>query len=95
MARININFTGSWRLFVGVGAVTADVNSIEEAREYIETNYGPAYRDKLVSMGVNRQLSIWQSSNVLLNGKNVKQMAEISELKDGDKLDLLLAVAGG
>ncbi|MGA2157737.1 MAG: MoaD/ThiS family protein [Dehalococcoidia bacterium] len=95
MARININFTGSWRLFVGVGAVTADVSSIEEAREYIETNYGPAYKDKLVSMGVNRQLSIWQSSNVLLNGKNVKQMDDTFKLKDGDKLDLLLAVAGG
>ncbi len=78
-----------------MGAVIADVSSIGEAREYVEANYGPAYRDKLLSMGVKRQLSIWQSSNVLLNGKNVKQMAEDSKLKDGDKLDLLLAVAGG
>ena len=78
-----------------MGAVIADVSSIGEAREYVEANYGPAYRAKLLSRGVKRQLSIWQSSHVLLTGKNVKQMAEDSKLKDGDKLDLLLAVAGG
>ena len=94
MAKININFIGPWRLFLGVRAVETEVNSIDEARQYIETQYGPVYQEKLKSRGSKMQPSIWDSSNILLNGRNIKQLDE-PVLKDGDSLDLLLIVAGG
>jgi molybdopterin converting factor small subunit len=94
MAKININFIGPWRLFLGVRTAAAEVNSIDEARAYIETRYEPVYQEKLKSRGRKRMQSIWDSSNILLNGRNIKQLDE-PVLKDGDNLDLLLIVAGG
>jgi molybdopterin converting factor small subunit len=94
VARVHINFTGPWRLFLGVRTVTADVNTIAEARAYVETQYGPAYQEKLRSRGINKMQSIWDNSTILLNGRNIKQLDEPA-LKDGDNLDLLLIVAGG
>ncbi len=94
MAKIHINFIGAWRLVLGVRAVTADVNTIDEAQAYIETQYGPVYQEKLKSRGSKGMPSIWESSNILLNGRNIKQLDDLV-LKDGDNLDLLLVVAGG
>ena len=94
MAKITINFIGPWRLFLGVRAITAEVNNIAEAKAYIETQYGPVYQEKLKSRGSKGMPSIWDSSNILLNGRNIKQLDEPA-LKDGDNLDLLLIVAGG
>lgn len=94
MARVNIKFIGPWRLFLGVPAVTVEVNSIDEARDYVETNYGPAYHKKLKSRGIKRKQSVWDNSNILLNGRNIGQLDE-PVLKDGDNLDLVPIVAGG
>ncbi len=94
MAKVNINFIGPWRLFLGVRTVTVEINSIDEARAYVETNYGPVYNKKLISKGVKKKQSVWDSSNILLNGRNIRQLDK-PELKDGDKLDLLPRVAGG
>ncbi len=94
VAKIHINFIGAWRLVLGVRAITADVGTIDEAKAYIETQYGPVYQEKVRSRGVNEKRSIWESSNILLNGRNIKQLDE-PVLKDGDSLDLLLVVAGG
>jgi len=80
VAKVTINFIGAWRLVLGVRSVTAEVNNIAEARAYIETQYGPVYQEKLKSRGSKGMPSIWDSSNILLNGRN---------------LDLLLVVAGG
>jgi len=94
LARVNINFIGLWRLFLSVRSVTVDVNSIDEARDYVEANYAPLYHKKLQSRGVKKKQSVWESSNILLNGRNIRQLNEPA-LKDGDKLDLLPRVAGG
>ena len=94
MAKIHINFIGAWRLVLGVRAITANVGSIDEASADVETQYGPVYQEKLKSRGSKGMTSIWDSSNILLNGRNIKQLAE-QVLKDGDSLDLLLVVAGG
>lgn len=94
MARVNINFIGLWRVFLGVQSITAEVGNIEEVRDYIETNYGPIFHKKLKSRGINKKQSIWDNSNILLNGKNINQLDE-PVFKDGDKLDLLSKVAGG
>ena len=79
---------------MGVRAITAEVNNIAEARTYIEAQYGPVYQEKLKSRGSKGMPSIWDSSNILLNGRNIKQL-DGPVLKDGDSLDLLLVVAGG
>jgi hypothetical protein len=94
LAKIHINFIGPLRVFFGAKSITVDVNSIDEAKDYIETHYGPLYEKKLKSMGANKKRSIWDNSVFLLNGKNIGQVDEIV-LKDGNKLDLMLLVAGG
>ena len=94
MARVNINFIGPWRLFLGVRSITVEVAGIDEARNYVETNYGAIFHKKLRSRGINKKQSIWDNSNVLLNGKNIRQLDKLV-LKDGDRLDLLSRVAGG
>jgi len=77
-----------------VRAVTVEVNSIDEARDYVETNYGPVYQKKLKSRGIKKKQSVWDNSNVLLNGMNIRQLDE-PFLKDGDNLYLLPLVGGG
>ena len=94
MARVTINFVGPWRLVLGERTVTAEVNTIDEARDYVETHYGPVYQKKLKSRGITKKQSIWDNSNILLNGRNIRQLDK-PVLKDGDKLDLLSRVAGG
>jgi molybdopterin converting factor small subunit len=94
LAKVHINFIGPLRIFFGAQAVTVDVNSIDEAKEYVETHYGRFYEKKLKSMGINRKQSIWDNSVFLLNGKNIRKL-ETPALKDGDRLDLMLLVAGG
>jgi molybdopterin converting factor small subunit len=94
LAKININFIGPWRIFLGVRSVTVEIDSIDEARDYVETNYGTIFHKKLKSRGINKKQSIWDNSNILLNGKNIRQLDK-PVLKDGDKLDLLSRVAGG
>jgi molybdopterin converting factor small subunit len=94
LARVNINFIGPWRLFLGVRSVTVEIDSIGEARDYVEATYGPVFQKKLKSRGVTKKQSIWDNSNVLLNGRNIRHLDK-PVLKDGDNLDLLSRVAGG
>jgi molybdopterin converting factor small subunit len=94
LAKVNINFVGPWRLFLGVRSITVEVTSIDEARDYVEASYGPVFQKKLKSRGINKKQSIWDNSNVLLNGRNIRQLDK-PVLKDGDNLDLLSRVAGG
>jgi molybdopterin converting factor small subunit len=94
LTRVNINFIGPWRLFLGVRTITVEINSIDEARDYVETNYGPIYHKKIESRGIKKKQSVWDSSNVLLNGRNIRQLDEPA-LKDGDNIDLLPRIAGG
>jgi molybdopterin converting factor small subunit len=45
-------------------------------------------------MKVGKKESIWDNSNILLNGTNIKLLNKVT-FKEGDKLDLLPRVAGG
>lgn len=94
MAKVTINFIGPWRLFLGVGTVTVEVNTIAEARDYVETAYGPVYEKTLKSRGIHEKQSVWENSHVLLNRRDIRQLDE-PVLKDGDNLDLLPPIAGG
>jgi len=79
---------------LGARTITVNVDSIDDARAYVETNFGPVFEKRIKSIGVGKRQSIWDNSNVLLNGTNIKLLNRI-DLKDGDKLDLLPRVAGG
>ena len=94
MAKVHINFIGPWRVFLGARTVTVDVNSIDEVKDYVEAHYGPVYEKKLKSMGANKKQPIWDNSNILLNGANIKTLNGVI-LKDGDTLDMIAKVAGG
>jgi molybdopterin converting factor small subunit len=91
---ININFIGPWRTLLGTRTVAVNVDSIDEARDYVETKFVPVFEKKIKSIGVGKKQSIWDNSNILLNGTNIKLLKKIT-FKDGDKLDLLPKVAGG
>jgi molybdopterin converting factor small subunit len=91
---ININFIGPWRTLLDTRTVAVNVESIDEARDYVETKFSPLFEKKIKSIGLGKKQSIWDNSNILLNGTNIKLLKKIT-FKDGDKLDLLPKVAGG
>jgi molybdopterin converting factor small subunit len=94
LAKVNINFIGLWRLILGLRSVTVEVNTVGNARDYVEMTYGPLYWKWLRFKGRHDRHSVWESSNILLNGRGLMSSEE-TRLKDGDNLDLLPRVAGG
>ena len=94
MAKVHINFLGPLRLFLGEPSTTVEAGRVTEVREAIEKKYGPVFQKKLQSMGVKKNTSLWDNSLFLLNGRSLSKEDD-SALKDGDKIDLGLAVAGG
>jgi molybdopterin converting factor small subunit len=91
---ININFIGPWRTLLGTRTVAVNVDSIDDARDYVETKFGPVFEKKIKAMKIGKKESIWDNSNILLNGTNINLLHKAT-FKDGDKLDLLPKVAGG
>ncbi|MGC1402959.1 MAG: hypothetical protein WA974_08535 [Thermodesulfobacteriota bacterium] len=79
---------------MGVRTVTIEVNGIDEVREYVETHYGPLYRQRFNSPGMHKNQSLWQHSQFMLNGRSLKT-SEKPVFKEGDRLDLLVTAAGG
>ena len=94
LPEININFIGPWRTLLGTRTVTVNVENIGEVRDYVENNFGPVFEKKIKTMKVGKKESIWDNSNILLNGTNIKLLNKIT-FNEGDKLDLLPKVAGG
>lgn len=94
MPEININFIGPWRVLLGARTVSVNVENIGEAREYVENKFAPVFEKKIKAIGLGKKESIWDNSNILLNGTNIKLLNNIT-FKDGDKIDLLPKVAGG
>ena len=94
MPEIKINFIGAWRSLVGARTVVVNVENIGEARDYVENNFGPVFEKKIKALKVGKKESIWDNSNILLNGTNIKLLNTIN-FKDGDKIDLLPRIGGG
>ena len=94
MPEIKINFIGAWRSLVGTRTVVVNVENIGEARDYVENNFGPVLEKKIKTLKVGKKESIWNNSNILLNGTNIKLLNTIN-FKDGDKIDLLPRIGGG
>ena len=79
---------------LGTRKVSVNVKNIGEARDYVENKFTPVFEKKIKAIGLGKKESIWDNSNVLLNGTNIKLLNTI-KFKDGDKIDLLPRVAGG
>jgi molybdopterin converting factor small subunit len=94
LPEININFIGPWRVLLGARSVSVNVENIDEARDYVESKFAPVFEKKIKTMKVGKKQSIWDNSNILLNGTNIKLLNTIN-FKDGDKIDLLPRIAGG
>ena len=94
MPEIKINFIGAWRSLLGTRTVVVNVENIGEARDYVENNFGPVLEKKIKTLKVGKKKSIWNNSNILLNGTNIKLLNTIN-FKDGDKIDLLPRIGGG
>ncbi len=94
LPEININFIGPWGSLLGTRTIAINVEDIGEVRDYVENKFGPVLEKKIKAMKVGKKESIWDNSNVLLNGTNIKFLKKIN-FKNGDKIDLLPRVAGG
>jgi len=94
LAKIHISFFGPWQFFLDVRTIQADIKDVNEAKDYIETNYRPIFEKKIRSMGVYKKESVWENSNILINGRKIG-LSDKTSFKDGDRLDLLPLVAGG
>jgi hypothetical protein len=94
MAQVTINILGPLRLFLGESSRVLTLERVAEARQYIETHYGPVFQNRLKTLGVKKGPSLWDNSLFLLNGRSLGK-DEDPLLNDGDRLDLGLTVAGG
>jgi len=71
-----------------------DADDLDAALSRIDKEYSVRLEENFKQRGVKLQKSILDYSYVVLNGKNTKTLKERS-LRDGDVLDLFIAVPGG
>jgi len=94
MATVNVRFVGPWRMYLGIERFTLEARTLEDALEQIETRYGPKYHERLLKSGITEKRKISDSSNILLNRINIRQLAD-HNIKDGDSLDIIPRFVGG
>jgi molybdopterin converting factor small subunit len=94
MASVTVKFNGIWRLYLGTGKISLQAGDIEQALEQIKSGYAPIFEEKLMEKGAKLEGGALKHSYVTLNRKNIKDLVDRS-LKDGDTLDIFLAVPGG
>jgi hypothetical protein len=94
MASITVKFNGIWRLYLGTGSALMDAADIDAALAQVDKKYSVKLEEKLKERGVKLHKSILDYSYIVLNGKNTRTLKERS-LRDGDVLDLFIAVPGG
>jgi len=94
MASIIVKFNGIWRLYLGIERASMDADDLDAALSRIDKEYSVRLEENFKQRGVKLQKSILDYSYVVLNGKNTKTLKERS-LRDGDVLDLFIAVPGG
>jgi hypothetical protein len=94
LASLTVKFNGIWKLYLGTDRVMLEVNDIDAALAEIDKKYAVKLEEKFKERGVKLQKSILDYSYIVLNGKNTKTLEERT-LRDGDVLDLFIAVPGG
>jgi molybdopterin converting factor small subunit len=94
MASVTVKFNGIWRLYLGSPGAELDARDIDEALAQIEKEFAPKFEEKLADRGVKLEGGILKHSYITLNRKSTKALKERT-LKDGDVLDLFVAVPGG
>lgn len=94
MASVNVRFVGPWRMYLGTEFTTLTADTVEEAIEQVEANYGHKFHERLMKGGISEKRRIADDSNILLNRIHIRQLADHS-LKDGDRLDFIPRFVGG
>lgn len=94
MASVTVKFNGMWKLYVGQASALVQADNLDEALSLIESEYAPKFEKKLADRGVKLDGGILKHSYITLNRKSTKDLKD-RELKDGDMLDLFVAVPGG
>ena len=94
MALITVKFNGIWRLYLGTGKASLEARDIDQALEQIQADYAPKFDGKLMERGAKLEGGVLKHSYVTLNRKNIKDLTDRT-LKDGDVLDVFIAVPGG
>jgi len=94
MATVNMRFVGPWRLYMGVERFTLQAETVEDALEQVEANYGHKYHERLLKGGITDKRKIGGDSNILVNRVHIRQLSDHS-LKDGDSIDIIPRFVGG
>lgn len=94
MARVTVKFNGIWRLYVGTAGTVLEAADIEQALSQIQSEYAPRFDAKLRERGASLEGGVLKHSYITLNRKDIKNLTN-RELKDGDVLDIFIAVPGG
>lgn len=94
MALVTVKFNGIWRLYVGTDKAVLEAADIEHALSQIQAEYAPKFERKLDERGAKLEGGVLKHSYITLNRKSIKNLSERS-LKDGDVLDVFIAVPGG
>ena len=79
---------------MGTPLSTLEADTIEDALAKVEKQFAPKFQEKLTERGVKLEGGILKHSYITLNRKSVKELKD-HMLKDGDVLDLFVAVPGG
>ena len=79
---------------MGERMIELEADNINEVKDYIEDHFAPVFQEKFRSKGKKGNSSIWENSNILLNGKNIRKLNK-PVLYDGDNIELLPKIAGG
>lgn len=79
---------------MGSPSATLEAANIDEALLQIEKEFAPKFEEKLADRGVKLDGGILKHSYITLNRKSTKELKERT-LREGDILDLFVAVPGG
>lgn len=94
MAKVTVKFNSVWRLYLGIAGDTLESDNIDDALAQLEQKYGTIFTEKWQQLGFKMDGGMLKYSYSALNRKDVKRLQDRS-LKDGDVIDMFLAVPGG
>ena len=94
MALVNLRFVGPWRMYLGIERFTLIAETVQDAIEQVEADFGYKYHQRLMKSGITEKRRICDDSNILLNRVNIRQITD-HRLKEGDQLDILPRFVGG
>ena len=94
MPLITVQFYTLWRQYLGVEKVSIEAESLEDALNQVDAQYGSVLKEKLQARGAKVEGRIQDFSLVLLNNTSLRNLKE-NTLREGDALRIFPPVMGG